>query len=98
MSAERCRDYVAFLADLGQFFPSCPPVNVIISANGPGKLQAKDKSGTDLLVDYPKIQNISLGLIEVRKHFLGGLYPGGLIFGGAYIRRAFCVSGRVSKP
>ena len=44
---------------------------------------------------YRKIPNISPGLIEVRKHFLGGLYSGGLIFGGAYIRRAFCVSVRV---
>ena len=30
---------------------------------------------------YRKIPNISPGLIEVRKHFLGGLYSG-----GAYIR------------
>ena len=42
---------------------------------------------------YRKIPNISPGLIEVRKHFLGGLYSG-----GAYIRRAFCVSVRVSRP
>ena len=44
---------------------------------------------------YRKIPNVSPGLIEVFKHFLGGLYSGGLIFGGAYIRRAFCVSVRV---
>ena len=45
---------------------------------------------------YRKILNISPGLIEVRKPFLGGLYSGeGLIFGGAYIRRAFYVSIRV---
>ena len=31
---------------------------------------------------YSKIPNISPGLIEVFKHFLGGLYSGGLIFGG----------------
>ena len=31
---------------------------------------------------YRKIPNLSPGLIEVRKHFLGGLYSGGLIFGG----------------
>ena len=47
---------------------------------------------------YRKIPNVSPGLIEVFKHFLGGLYSGGLTFGGAYIRRAFCVSVRVSRP
>ena len=52
----------------------------------------------DLEVVYRKIPNVSPGLIEVFKHFLGGLYSGGLIFGGAYIRRAFCVSVRVSRP
>ena len=51
----------------------------------------------DILV-YRKIPNVSPGLIEVFKHFLGGLYSGGLIFEGAYIRRAFCVSVRVSRP
>ena len=35
---------------------------------------------------YRKIPNVGPGLIEVFKHFLGGLYSGGLIFGGAYIR------------
>ena len=45
------------------------------------------------LLHYRKIPNISPGSIEVRKHFFGGL-----IFGGAYIRRAFCVSVRVSRP
>ena len=45
-----------------------------------------------------KIPNISPGFIEVRKHFLGDFYSGGLIFGGgAYIRRAFCVSVGVSR-
>ena len=39
---------------------------------------------------YGKIRNINSGLIEVRKHILGGLYSGGLYLGGAYIRRAFC--------
>ena len=47
---------------------------------------------------YRKIPNISPRLIEVRKHFLGAYIRGGLIFGGAYIRRAFCVSVRVSCP
>ena len=32
-------------------------------------------------VAYRKIPNISPGHIEVRKHFLGGLHLGGLIFG-----------------
>ena len=35
------------------------------------------------VLTYRKIPNISRGLIEVRKHFLGGLNP------GAYIRGAF---------
>ena len=34
---------------------------------------------------YCKIPNISLGLTEVRKHLLGGLYSGGLIFGGHFV-------------
>ena len=51
-----------------------------------------------VIVLHRKIPNVSPGLIEVFKHFLGGLYSGGLIFGGAYIRRAFCVSVRVSRP
>ena len=46
---------------------------------------------------YRKIPNISPGLIEVLKHFLEGLYSGGLILGEAYIRRAFCVSKCVLK-
>ena len=46
---------------------------------------------------YRKIPNVSPGLIKVFKHFLVGLYSGGLIFGGAYIRRAFCVSIFVSR-
>ena len=54
-------------------------------------------SGADIYI-YRKIPNVSPGLIEVFKHFLGGLYSGGLTFGGAYIRRAFCVSVRVSRP
>ena len=36
---------------------------------------------------YPKIPNISPGLINIRKHFLKGLHSG-----GAYIRREICVS------
>ena len=31
---------------------------------------------------YRKTPNMSPGLIEVRKHFFGGLYSSGLIFGG----------------
>ena len=46
---------------------------------------------------YCKIPNISHGLIEIRKHFLGGLHSGVLVFRGAYIRRAFCVSIFVSR-
>ena len=41
---------------------------------------------------YRKPPNISHGLIFVRKQFLVGLYIGGLIYGGAYIRTRFCVS------
>ena len=36
-------------------------------------------------IRYRKIPNISPGLIEVRKHFLGGLIFGGLIFGGHFV-------------
>ena len=42
---------------------------------------------------YRKIPNISPELINICKHFLGGLYSEG----GAYIRRAFCVSVWVSR-
>ena len=48
-------------------------------------------------IKYRKIPNISPGLINVRKHFLGGLYSRGAYIRGAYIRRAFCVSVRVSR-
>ena len=34
---------------------------------------------------YRKIPNISPGLIEVRKYFLGVVYSGGLIFGGKFV-------------
>ena len=34
---------------------------------------------------YRKILNVSPGLIEVFKHFFGGLYSGGLIFGGHFV-------------
>ena len=34
---------------------------------------------------YRKIPNISPGLIEGRKHFFGGLYSGGLKFGGYFV-------------
>ena len=56
----------------------------------PHPYQTNDKSFTfDIyqevdhhLRTYRKIPNVSPGLIEVFKHFLGGLYSGGLIFGG----------------
>ena len=51
---------------------------------------------TDMLIKllkYRKIPNVSPGLIEVSKHFLGGLYSGGLIFGGAYIRGGLIFGG-----
>ena len=42
---------------------------------------------------YRKILNISLGLIDISKHILRGLYLGGLYSGGgAHIRRAVCDS------
>ena len=40
------------------------------------------KFALDAIAEYRKIPNVSPGLIEVFKHFLGGLYSGGLIFGG----------------
>ena len=45
-----------------------------------------------IVVNTLKIPNISPGLIEVRKHFWGGLHSVGLIFGGS-----FCVSTCTSK-
>ena len=36
-------------------------------------------------LQYRKIPNISPGLMEVCKHFLGGLYSRGLIFGGHFV-------------
>ena len=45
-------------------------------------LMAATVSNGYLEETYRKIPNISPGLKEVRKHFLGGLYSGGLIFGG----------------
>ena len=47
---------------------------VTFSSNAPVKLFH--------FMEYRKIPNISPGLIEVHKHFLGGLIFGGLIFGG----------------
>ena len=49
--------------------------------------------GNMIMKAYRKIPNISPEVIEVRKPFWGGLYSR-----GAYIRRAFCVSVRVSRP
>ena len=40
---------------------------------------------------YRKPPRISPGPIKLRKHFLGGLYLEGLIFGGAYIWQVICV-------
>ena len=40
--------------------------------------------GYNVQYKYCKIPNISPGLIEVRKHFLGGLYSGGLYSGGLH--------------
>ena len=48
-------------------------------------------SQTSVIAIYYKIPNVSPGLIEVFKHFLGGLYSegtyirGGLIFGSKFI-------------
>ena len=56
------------------------------------KVSSIMQSQKEIIFNYRKIPNISPGLIEVRKHILGGLYS------GAYIRRAFCVSVRVSRP
>ena len=41
---------------------------------------------------YRKIPHISPGLIEIRKHFLEGLYLGWAYIRGAHIRMVFCVS------
>ena len=41
---------------------------------------------------YRKIPIISPGLIFVQKAFLVGVFSGGLIFGGAYYWKEFCVS------
>ena len=55
-------------------------------------------SSTWIISEYRKIPNISPWLIEVRKQFLVAYIRGGLYSGGAYIRRAFYVSVRVSRP
>ena len=44
----------------------------------------------ELFLRYRKIPNVSPGLIEVFKHFLGGLYSGGLIFGGHFVLVSSC--------
>ena len=41
-------------------------------------------------VVYRKIPNISPKLIEVRTHFLGGLYSGSLYTGGLYTEGILC--------
>ena len=46
---------------------------------------------------YSKISNISPWLIDIFKHMFWDLNLRGLIFGGANIRRAFCVSINVFK-
>ena len=66
--------------------------------------ECRKESSIKCVIKYRKFPIISPGFIEVRKHFFGGLYSGGLIFGeglysrGAYIRRSFCVIVRVSRP
>ena len=37
------------------------------------------------ILKYRKIPNKSPRLIVIRKHILGGLYSGGLIFGGHFV-------------
>ena len=53
------------------------------------KVSSIMQSQKEIIFNYRKIPNISPGLIEVRKHILGGLY---FFLGWAYILRAFCVS------
>ena len=47
---------------------------------------------------YRNIPNISPGLIEVRKHFLVGLYSGGLYTEGFIFGRAFGLKGDLCMP
>ena len=47
---------------------------------------------------YCKIPIISPGFIFVQKAFLLGLFPGELIFRGAYYWKEFCVSKWVGVP
>ena len=49
------------------------------------KVSSIMQSQKEIIFNYRKIPNISPGLIEVRKHILGGLYSGGLIFGGHFV-------------
>ena len=52
-------------------------------------MSAKSERGRG--AKYRKIPNISSGLIELRKHLLGGLYSGGgLIFGGHFVLVSVC--------
>ena len=37
------------------------------------------------IINYRKIPNICPGLIQLRKHILGGFYSGELIFGGHFV-------------
>ena len=50
------------------------------------QVHVRSNKQTQNIIAYRKIPNVSPGLIEVFKNFLGGLYSGGLIFGGVYIR------------
>ena len=47
---------------------------------------------------YREIAKISPGLIFFKGPFWRGLFLGGLIFGGAYLRREVCVSKRLGWP
>ena len=44
------------------------------------------------ILKYRKIPKISPGTYIFQRPFLRGLFLGGLIFGGAYLRREICVS------
>ena len=37
-----------------------------------------------MCTEYRKAPNVLPGLMEVRKHFVAGLYSGGFIFGGLF--------------
>ena len=57
------------------------------------KVSSIMQSQKEIIFNYCKIPNISPGLIEVRKHILGGLYLGGLYSGGLIFREAYIRGG-----